>query len=487
MTTYPKPSDPVSAFTRADGTSEGHDADHGRVISIWENVKHHGAKGDGVTNDATAIQAAVTALPSTGGTVYFPPGTYLVSTGITCGGKVVKFKGAGMRVSNLVGTGITILNLSTSRSSAEALTISDTNSSNNASTIALQVGVSTADTPTVHWKLHHVELVGKNLSNTDDLTTNGTGLKLYSALEGVVDACVIKYWNVGILHATNGVSVPSNANHINGTQIRVNTTGISIPSGTCGNFFMMGTILEGNSTGLNGAGVCYYTLVANHFENNLGSQIDWTISDGAMRSLGNFYGYDLAITGGAYKHSSIADLLNRPIAHSGTGVLHVMAQVLNPGQTMTGTGRTVEYGDEYDGGFAATNGSTTAFTLTGFVGVHVDDILYTSEAVRSTKALSTDTAFDHYITGDVSPRWAITANGMYMGDGTAAVDTRFFRQGARNPSVESNNAFRTGFSAHGSLPAANSFAAGSMFYCSTDKQPLWTDGTNWVEADGSNH
>jgi len=47
------------------------------------NVKHYGATGDGVTDDATAIQAAIdaaTASGTQGGVVYFPPGTYEIST-----------------------------------------------------------------------------------------------------------------------------------------------------------------------------------------------------------------------------------------------------------------------------------------------------------------------------------------------------------------------------------------------------------------------
>jgi hypothetical protein len=45
------------------------------------SVKDFGAVGDGVTNDAAAIQAAVNACA--GKTIYFPPGTYIVASRIT--------------------------------------------------------------------------------------------------------------------------------------------------------------------------------------------------------------------------------------------------------------------------------------------------------------------------------------------------------------------------------------------------------------------
>ena len=42
------------------------------------DVRTYGAKGNGSTNDTTAIQNAVNALGSAGGTVVIPPGTYLI-------------------------------------------------------------------------------------------------------------------------------------------------------------------------------------------------------------------------------------------------------------------------------------------------------------------------------------------------------------------------------------------------------------------------
>lgn len=47
------------------------------------SVKDFGALGDGTTDDSAAIQAAHDALPGSGGSLYFPPGTYKVISTIT--------------------------------------------------------------------------------------------------------------------------------------------------------------------------------------------------------------------------------------------------------------------------------------------------------------------------------------------------------------------------------------------------------------------
>lgn len=44
------------------------------------NVKEFGAKGDGTTDDRNAIASAVSAIPSSGGTLLFPPGTYVTNS-----------------------------------------------------------------------------------------------------------------------------------------------------------------------------------------------------------------------------------------------------------------------------------------------------------------------------------------------------------------------------------------------------------------------
>jgi len=62
------------------------------------SVRNYGATGDGVTNDTAAVQAAIDAIPASGGTVYFPPGTYLCNVRV---GSFISLRGAGAAISIL--------------------------------------------------------------------------------------------------------------------------------------------------------------------------------------------------------------------------------------------------------------------------------------------------------------------------------------------------------------------------------------------------
>lgn len=66
------------------------------------SVKDFGAVGDGVTDDTSAIQAAIDHIEGIGrGSLLFPPGVYLLSSQITIDNCDISIKGSGVDVTNL--------------------------------------------------------------------------------------------------------------------------------------------------------------------------------------------------------------------------------------------------------------------------------------------------------------------------------------------------------------------------------------------------
>lgn len=50
--------------------------------NAFASVIEYGAKGDGTTDDSSAIQDALDALMTSGGTIFFPKGIYLLTTSV---------------------------------------------------------------------------------------------------------------------------------------------------------------------------------------------------------------------------------------------------------------------------------------------------------------------------------------------------------------------------------------------------------------------
>src|SRR5450432_2682394 len=64
--------------------------------SGWLNVHDFGATGDGSTDDAAAIQSAINQATSAGGgVVFFPPGTFLIGSGLKITGSNIALQGSG--------------------------------------------------------------------------------------------------------------------------------------------------------------------------------------------------------------------------------------------------------------------------------------------------------------------------------------------------------------------------------------------------------
>jgi len=77
------------------------------------NVKDYGAVGDGTTNDTTAMQAAITAVATTGQGLYIPAGTYKITSALTSTGHLNMFGDGDKSIidfssATLAGSGITV-------------------------------------------------------------------------------------------------------------------------------------------------------------------------------------------------------------------------------------------------------------------------------------------------------------------------------------------------------------------------------------------
>jgi len=65
------------------------------VPSLYFNVKQYGVRGDGTTDDTTFIQNVITAASAAGGVVFFPPGTYVISSPLIINAANITIMGCG--------------------------------------------------------------------------------------------------------------------------------------------------------------------------------------------------------------------------------------------------------------------------------------------------------------------------------------------------------------------------------------------------------
>lgn len=89
------------------------------------SVKNYGATGNGITDDTAAIQAALAAIPSTGGVLYFPAGQYLYSGSTLSLNKKVTVMGDGGASGFIDVPGASVTSLSTILFGSETVTLFD--------------------------------------------------------------------------------------------------------------------------------------------------------------------------------------------------------------------------------------------------------------------------------------------------------------------------------------------------------------------------
>lgn len=101
-----------------------------------------------------------------------------------------------------------------------------------------------------------------------------------------------------------------------------------------------------------------------------------------------------------------------------------------------------------------------------------------------------EVAFEHRFSNvTATALFALYGSGkMEWGTGVAGRDISASRVAANVLGFASGDSIQLVGIAHASLPSPASYPAGSQLYCSTDKKPVWSDGSaHWVDAAGANH
>jgi len=236
------------------------------------NVKSFGAKGDGATDDSTAIQAAHDALPSFGGIIFCPPGNYLIKSTLALS-KRIRFSGAGrsiltstaaltriIKASTLNGAGIKVTGSNDSNGSVLEGFVLDGESGNGGDGIAVENNRTEVANVTVQNQGRDGIRIGADTATNVNLwsiqncrvSSNGRhGLNIDdpSGVPDVNGGTVVhldSIWNAG-----DGVRIGKAViNSFFGVTVQVNTgAGIRLTANAVANRFFGGDWDEGNVGG----------------------------------------------------------------------------------------------------------------------------------------------------------------------------------------------------------------------------------------------
>lgn len=141
----------------------------GLAVARKFDVKTYGAIGDGTTDDTTAIQSALAAIPSTGGVLYFPAGRYkYTGTTLTLDRQItVEGDGGGMHETDNVFTSVGISTIECTSSTVPLFTVT----ANGCAFTDIELYNSGGTTPSAGAGI--VVTSGGDRTNYHNLTING--------------------------------------------------------------------------------------------------------------------------------------------------------------------------------------------------------------------------------------------------------------------------------------------------------------------------
>ncbi len=254
------------------------------------NVKDYGAVGDGATNDQAAIQAAHDAIVTSAvsGTLYFPPGTYKVNTGLTFHVSFVSILGASAKLDF------------SSLTSGSAVTF-------------------TGDSGNIY--------LGNPYYNADKYIANMTfvgngsggsvkGFRFFAAAEP--GASHFKIYNCNISQFGTAISIEDNSYLLSfyGTEAWVCGTCVSVPSGTSNSgerLLFSGCTFFNSATGFD-------LENANADTHITGTSIDGMTSNYVKITAGNVFVNNCHLEGSP---STTARYIYNPSGGGGTVVIHL--------------------------------------------------------------------------------------------------------------------------------------------------------------------
>lgn len=203
------------------------------------NVLLYGLKGDGSTNDRDALNTLLNTTAPTGSTIYFPPGTYLISSNILVLDKQFNFVGVQSTISTSADVSILTFSSTTTGASKCKFTglVFDGNDTGTS-----QRGLNFTDKAgsfqITNCSFSDFGGAGVAVANTDASNNLGgmiVGCKFYSNNVGVNLLTRGEYVNiVGCDFVSNTKGILSIAGNmlVDGCNINYNTTGVEVSDGT---------------------------------------------------------------------------------------------------------------------------------------------------------------------------------------------------------------------------------------------------------------
>ena len=294
-------------------------ASYSMITGAPVNVKDYGATGDGTTNDAVAIQAAITAAQATASGVFLPAGNYFCgTTGLTISASIHLFGENGANIffaTGFSGTGLTV--------NAAYVKLSN---------FSLQKPFS-ASIPTsvaIDVLKHHIIMFGVRVESFDSGTYAGfnIGLRLAEYSHSIL-SCTISAYTYGIYsNVANAVYLTgtgaSASNSTSGAGVYMNGgSGSSIQQCNIEGESFAGIYLDDGGTVNSGTGSCAITGCYLEGQVN-GIYILGSATAGGVKGL--------SISGNFISSSGIVTALNGIVANRVIG-LAITGNTINGYQT----------------------------------------------------------------------------------------------------------------------------------------------------------